>query len=90
MSRINHLCLSVRGALNWSKAEMRRWAPSITVDGKQLRTADEVRNFLLDELSKGHEVLPLGECDNFDWKTGCRGHDIQDENVGGIGENEDT
>lgn len=74
MNKITHMCLSVRGALNWPKAEMKRMAPSITVDGKQLKTADEVRNFLLDELSEGHEVLPFGECDNFDWKTGCRGH----------------
>lgn len=74
MSRKVHLSLSVRGALNWSKAEMKRMAPSITVDGKQLRTAEDVKNFPLDELSKGHEVLPFGDCDNFDWKTGCRGH----------------
>lgn len=74
MSRKVHLSLSVRRALNWSKAEMKRMAPSITVDGKQLRTAEDVKNFLLDELSKGHELLPFGDCDNFDWKTGCRGH----------------
>jgi len=74
MSRTIHMSLSVRGALNWSKAEMKRMASSITVDGKQLKTADEVRNFLLDELSKGHEMLPFGNCDNHDWKTGCKGH----------------
>lgn len=74
MKRTIHLCLSVRGALNQTKAEMKRMAPSIMIDGKPLRTADEVRNFLLDELAQGHEVLPYGECDNFDWKTGCMGH----------------
>jgi len=79
MSRITHMCLSVRGALNWSKAEMKRMASSIEVDDKPLQTANEVRNFLLDELSKGHEVLPFGDCDNFDWKTGCRGHDVEDK-----------
>ena len=78
MSRKTHLCLSVRGALNWSKAEMKRMASSITVDGKQLKTADEVRNFLLDELAQGHEVLPFGDCDNFDWKTGCKGHELSE------------
>ena len=80
MSRIIHMCLSVRGALNWSKAEMKRMAPCIEVEGKQLQTADEVKNFLLDELSKGHEVLPSGDCDNFDWKTGCKGHGKQEAN----------
>jgi len=43
-------------------------------DGKRL-TAEEAKEYLLDELAKGHEVLPLGECTNFDWKTGCKGHD---------------
>jgi hypothetical protein len=77
-----HVCLSVRGALNQTKAEMKLMASSITVNGKQLKTADEVRNFLLDELSQGHEVLPIGECDNFDWKTGCKGHEwLKPENV---------
>lgn len=74
-----HLCLSVRGALNQTKAEMKRMASSITVDGKRLKTADEVREFLLDELAQGHELLPFGECDNFDWKTGCKGHECLDK-----------
>lgn len=43
MNKITHMCLSVRGALNMSKSEMKRMAPSITVDGKQLKTADELR-----------------------------------------------
>ena len=79
MNRITHLCLSVRGALNRSKSEMKRMASSIAVDGKRLKTADEVRNFLLDQLSQGHEMIPFGECDNFDWKTGCRGHEVEKE-----------
>lgn len=29
---------------------------------------------LCDELAKGRRVLPLGECDNFDYQTGCQGH----------------
>lgn len=79
MSRTIHLCVSVRGMLNWSKAEMRRMASSITVDGVPLRTADQVRDFLLDQLSIGHEVLPMAECDNFDYKTGCKGHEVPSE-----------
>jgi len=72
-----HISLSVRGALNMTKEELKRMAPSITIDGKQLKTAGEVKNLLFDELSKGHEMLPFGDCDNFDWKTGCKGHDKQ-------------
>lgn len=73
-NRILHVCLSVRGALAWSKSEMGRMARYITVDGKQLQSAGEVKEFLMDQLSQGHEVLPMADCDNFDWKTGCRGH----------------
>lgn len=72
---ILHVSLSVRGVLSQSLAELRRLAPCITVYGKRLKTAEEVRDFLLDELSQGHEMLPLSEeCDNHDWKTGCKGH----------------
>ena len=74
-----HMCLSVRGALSWSKAEMKRMAPSMIVNGKQLKTADEVREALLDELAKGHEVLPLCDCDNFDYKKGCLGHELKND-----------
>lgn len=77
--RTIYMCVSVRGMLNKSKAELRRLAPSITVNGKTLQTADEVREAFLDELSQGHEVLPCGECDNFDYKKGCLGHEHSDK-----------
>jgi hypothetical protein len=41
-------------------------------------TVDELRDALMDELSKGHEKIPTGDCDNFDYKTGCRGHEKPD------------
>ena len=69
-----HMCMSVRGALNWDKKTLKRNAKGFTnKDGKTM-TPDEVRAALMDELSKGREVIPLGECDNFDFKTGCKGH----------------
>jgi hypothetical protein len=58
-------------------------ASIFTVDGKQLRTANQVKTFLLDQLAQGHEVLPMADCDNFDWKTGCRGHN--NTKGGGVG-----
>ncbi len=71
---IRHISLSVRGALAQSAAELKRLAPCITVDGKKLKTAKEVQDFLLDEISQGHEFLPMTDCDNHDWKKGCMGH----------------
>lgn len=69
-----HICMSVRGALNKTKAQMKQLAPCIVVDGVPLKTAEQVRDFFLDQLSMGHEVIPCGECDNFDYKKGCLGH----------------
>lgn len=47
-------------------------------DGHTLFTLKEVKSFLQDHLNAGHEVLPIGDCDNFDYKTGCRGHCVED------------
>ena len=50
----------------------------ITVDGHTLNTVKEIRNFLQGQLDMGREVLPMGDCDNFDYKTGCRGHVVEE------------
>ena len=42
-------------------------------DGRRM-TADEARDVLLDEIAKGHKVIPCGTCDNFDYQDGCMGH----------------
>jgi hypothetical protein len=73
------MCLSISGALNWSIRETNKnigkngW---IKKDDGSLFTYYEFRNYLMDELTKGHEVLPIGDCDNFDYKTGCMGHGV--------------
>jgi hypothetical protein len=65
-----HMCLSVRGAL-WN----RNWGGLLNDEGKQM-SAREAFNALCDELKKGHEVIPVTDCDDFDYTTGCRGHRI--------------
>lgn len=71
--------LSVRGALCWPIREFKRALKWITKeDGKPFASVEELRESLFDELSKGHEKIPLGECDNWDWKEGCQGHPIED------------
>jgi hypothetical protein len=70
------MCVSVRGLLHRSNAELRSDMKWITKDGGiPYASVAEFRNSLMDELAKGHEVLPTGECDNFDWKKGCQGHE---------------
>jgi hypothetical protein len=45
-------------------------------DGTRYSSVAEFREALMDELSRGHEVLPTtAECVGFNYKTGCPGHD---------------
>lgn len=53
---------------------------AITLDnGKTLNTVKEVKDFLKECLKKGWKMLPCGDCDNFDYQTGCKGHQIPDD-----------
>lgn len=74
-----HLCLCVRGALKWPKSKLKNM---FTKDNGQTATPDEAKEILLDELSKGHEVIPFSQCDNFDFKTGCKGHEDKPDQKG--------
>lgn len=72
---ILHLAVSVRGVLSLSDREIvRQWKGSVSIDGKALRTAREIRGAFMDQLANGNEFVPCGECDNFDPKKGCQGH----------------
>lgn len=76
-SRIVHMQLSIRGALmNWRDRE---WVGVLTDDDGRKLSPREAKAALLDELAKGHEVLPIGPmCEGFDPVTGCPGHDAED------------
>ena len=39
-------------------------------------TVKEIRDFMKLQLAMGRRVLPCGDCDNFDYQTGCKGHEI--------------
>jgi hypothetical protein len=68
-----HFCLDVKGALkNWKTKDFRNMFKR--KDGSLMRP-DEARAALIDELAKGNEFIPMSECDNFDFKQGCLGHD---------------
>jgi hypothetical protein len=53
---------------------LRRWKGCITDKDTTLKTGQAIRDFFMDHLAEGHEVIPGSECDNFDFKTGCLGH----------------
>lgn len=67
-----HAALDVRSYLKAPKKALRRLFrhPS----GKRSMTPDEARDVLIDELAKGHEFIPFGQCDHFDFKMGYKGH----------------
>jgi len=69
---IRHMCLDVRGAIkNFSKRQLTGMFRR--PDGTRL-TAEEAKDHLLDHLAEGHEVIPMGPCNNFDYVKGCQGH----------------
>jgi hypothetical protein len=76
--RTVHMSLNVRANLRKSDGELKRMASAFIVDDVPLRTAFQVRELLMDELSKGHELIPMADCDNFDFKHGCLGHESKE------------
>lgn len=67
-SKQSHSCLNIEGAI-------RNKAFSIFSDdnGNPISAA-EGEKYLRAELAKGHRVIPMGKCDNFDYQKGCQGH----------------
>ena len=63
-----HMCVSIEGAIR-NKA----WKAFTQYNG---RNAKQVEKMLRYELAMGRRVLPVGECDNFDYQEGCRGHEV--------------
>lgn len=75
MATTYHLSLSVRGMLRYSNRELRaalKWTKDD--QGKPFRDIESLREALMTELAQGHEVLPTGPCEGFDFKDGCPGH----------------
>jgi hypothetical protein len=75
MTTTAYLCLNVRGALrNMTKREKRGMFKH---DDGRTMTADEADNALMDELVKGHEVIPMNtECGNPCRYASCSGFDF--------------
>lgn len=75
MKRI-HMCLDVRGAIH-NGAYRKEMVGSCTdpKTGKKLNSY-EILEYLLDCVAEGKQVIPLSDCDNFSFETGCGGHEV--------------
>lgn len=78
----HHLALSVRGYIAGPDKDLKGLFLNHKT-GLPL-TPREAREFLMNELVKGHEVLPIGKpCEGFDFKkNGCPGHEQSEEVTG--------
>ncbi len=73
MSRVLHMTIDIRGALDMPRGATRRMLRRS--DGS-IPTYEEVRVWLLDRLQEGKRRLPVGEpCEGFSYETGCPGHE---------------
>jgi hypothetical protein len=73
MSKSYHLCLDVRGALhNWTDRDFKG---VLQHDDGRPMTPREARDALMDVIARGHKVIPCSPCNNFNYQTGCQGHE---------------
>ena len=77
MSRSFHMRVNVEHLLCMSVQEFwRDWKSVFEDDNGKVLTCKEARDELRVELEKGHKVIPVGTCDNFDYSgKGCLGHE---------------
>ena len=71
MSTSFHLHVDIRGVLK--NQSYRNGGFKHHPDGRRM-TDLEAFDALCDQLAKGHTILPLGNCDNWDNEKGCLGH----------------
>lgn len=77
MSKSIHFAQSVRGAIELT-IDVHEEALELfkEEDGKSYKNIYLLRDALYDQLAQGHEMIKTGECDNWDWKKGCLGHEL--------------
>lgn len=72
--RTLHLAADIRGMLRNHHQKGSLNGVFEDIETGQKLTDDEAREYLYDCLAKGWKVIPMGDCDNFDYQTGCKGH----------------
>ncbi len=78
MTKSMHMGICVKGYLKKPLSEMKN--VFFNNNTGEFLSTQEARDYLLDELSKGHLVIPIGQCPDWDYVHGCPGHVV--ENAG--------
>jgi hypothetical protein len=74
---VMHMSADIRGMLN--NHSRKGSLKGVFKDDNGRPISDyEAREYLYDCLAKGWKVIPMGDCDNFDYQTGCKGHSTQE------------
>lgn len=74
-----HIHISVRDLLTRNQRDFKKQIGLFSDENGKPVSVDQAKSFLLDELSQGHEVIPIGKCSNFNYQTGCKGHPSERE-----------
>ena len=69
-----HLSTSINGLLALSDKDLSTWLDYVQDENGVHPTLPEFKKYLNEEIAKGHRLLPVPECDNFDPVKGCLGH----------------
>jgi hypothetical protein len=73
VGRSYHFCVDIKGALrNWTKKSYKGF---MVDDEGRTMSFQKAKLELIRQLQMGRRVMPAGDCDNFDYQTGCKGHD---------------
>jgi hypothetical protein len=75
------MCISVSGVLKLSQhefAERFRDGVCTNSDTGKAMTVSEVRAYFMQAHFLGRKVVPMGQCDNFDYEHGCKGHEVSE------------
>lgn len=74
-SRNYHMCLDIAGILK-NKLGKKSLKGIFTDENNRPCSHAEAIEYLTSCLQKGWRVIPMGDCDNFDYQEGCQGHDV--------------
>jgi hypothetical protein len=78
--RASHMHMHIN-VVDFVKRPLNRYPKGLfTKDDGSVMTNKEAKDALIEELLKGHRVIPCGKCDNFDYSgRGCGGHPVEEE-----------